>query len=557
MPRDMVESAIGGRLDLPGCEPTDEDPGLYFDWEGDLVTGVVVDLRPNVLKYPPLSQSFGRFVASPAARALRRVDIRRVEEGTHGHYLPTLAAAAPSELRELSLTVEDARSLGVAVLPALERLSLRDTRLLAAMDLPRLRELTIVSARFSGSAMRSLAQSRLPELRVLRITLGSFDDLKPKQRPDVDDLVGVFAAFPGLTTIELHDLPFGDDLVAAELPRPDAQTWILDASLAARLRASTSPIAEKVVAARPTAASVARHLVAMNAEHAATGREQREAVRLRRWANLWLPEEARAIEGHASVPALERLAWALGIEEDRAAKIPLEQSFESFAQTARLRADEEIASAVSVLEDRLWTEWTAFRDVSALRDELRVLRWVLGVASEWKRVPTHVARVDLAPVASSDRSLAARVGRAWSSVKRVHREPLPRPLSEERVDEVEREIGRRFPPDLRLSYLRHGGGSYPAIEWLSLDGAIALWRDMDRWTDWSDPTKAGQWRREWFPFTTAELDSDFYGVDLEDGHAFHWTHELPGREGVLHDDFVEWLEWAGGPDSSFAPSADE
>jgi cell wall assembly regulator SMI1 len=236
--------------------------------------------------------------------------------------------------------------------------------------------------------------------------------------------------------------------------------------------------------------------------------------------------------------------------------VPVERSFDAFVQSACLRDREEIETACRRLEDKLWNDWRAFKDVSGLREQVRALRWLLGAALHWRDVPVYVARHELPPPHAASRALLSRLDHAWKKLRKKFRQPLPGPLSEEEVDDAEREIGHRFPADLRASFLRHGAESYPPIELLSLDSALEQWRMLDTWTMRADEPvwanepdhrpsfastddslrslKGGGWRRAWFPITSAELDSDFHGADLDPapggvaGQVFYWSHELPG-----------------------------
>lgn len=140
--------------------------------------------------------------------------------------------------------------------------------------------------------------------------------------------------------------------------------------------------------------------------------------------------------------------------------------------------------------------------------------------------------------------------------------PLPGPVGEETIDEAEREIGFRFPPDLRASYLRYGAESYPPVEIVSLEGARRWWRESDRSTDWSVTAstvdgagnielgglKPGGWRRGWFPITTFESDCRCTDLDPAPngtrGQIFSWCHEVEGPASMEQPSFVEWLEWA-------------
>lgn len=192
----------------------------------------------------------------------------------------------------------------------------------------------------------------------------------------------------------------------------------------------------------------------------------------------------------------------------------------------------------------LWAEdaWRSFQDVTALRARLRALRWLAGFAPKWKDVPDHIARHELPRPAPASPELLARVERVWNEIEARFREPLPGPVSEETIDEAEREIGFRFPPDLRASYLRHGAESYPLLELVSLDGARRAWRESV-----GDMTP-GTWRRGWFPITVFESDCRCADLDPTPsgtaGQIFYWSHEGPGPSKMERPSFVAWLEWA-------------
>jgi hypothetical protein len=118
-----------------------------------------------------------------------------------------------------------------------------------------------------------------------------------------------------------------------------------------------------------------------------------------------------------------------------------------------------------------------------------------------------------------------------SRVRERFGDPLPMPANEEMIDDAEREMGVRLPPDVRASYLQHGAESYPAIELLSLEGARREWREWD-------PS-----RRRWFPVTNFE--SDYRCVESgTDSRVLSWFHDEPQPDRVERASFVEWLEWA-------------
>ncbi len=602
-------------LQLPGFDPGEADPGFYFEWRHGFVIGLVVDLRPEVLRWPPLAERFRAFIDSPAARLLRRVEIRRVENNTDEEYIRHLAAAPRPALRELALDAYDASAIGGDALISLERLTLRGTHSLAPMSLPGLVELTVQSDRLTSKAMKSLAESELPRLATLRLSIGAADDVKPKHRPRAADLAALLAALPGLTELAIHDSPLGDEMLqqiaaspaAARLESLDLSRLALTGFGARALARANLPrlrslvvdagapgreafgaYADKLGIRRPSPAEVARHLLALGALCVVStcrggGAEgHQRATRLSRWAGLWLFDELADVGDAWSPAALGVLAWALGLSEDAREvgaavmdRLPLEESVAGFVDSASLRERDELAALAQQLEDRARLAWQRFEDVHPLREALRAVRWLLGAASSWQNVPTWAVLHELPPAEAIPGAVFKRVERVWSGLRKRYREPPPGPVSEARLDAVEREIGRRFPQDLRASYLLHGAGTYPPVELLSLDGAIAWWREMDRWTAWDqeplprasvDATlhamKAGSWRRSWFPITSSAQDSNFYVTDLEPteagrvGQIFYWGHEYPGPESVEQESFATWLEWATTAER-FEPMDDE
>jgi cell wall assembly regulator SMI1 len=590
-------------LQLPGFDPADLDPGLHFEWRHGFLVGLVVDLRPGLLRWPPLAQQFRACIDSPAARLLRRVEIRRVESGTDDEYIRHLSAAPRPALRELTLSAEDATAIGGDVLGELERLTLRGTSALAPMTLPALRELTIESDRLTSRAVSGLARSALPVLATLRLAIGATDDVKPKHRPTPADVGALIATLPRLVSLAVHDAPLGDELAAqiaassasgrlesldlsrleltevgaaalagAELPR--LRSLVIDAG--APPREAFGAHAGKTATWSPSAPEVARHLLALAALCAVSAARgegaagHARATRLSRWGGLWLPVAMAAVGEQASWEAVGVLGWALGVAEDARAtgpsvleRLPLEQSIVAFVGSASLRERGALVGLATELEARAREAWHRFEDVTGLREALRAIRWLLGGSSAWKTVPTWAVRHELPPAEPIAPAVFKRVERAWSGLRRRFKEPPPGRVTEACLDAVERELGRRLPPDLRASYLRHGAGTYPPLRLLSLELAVASWREMDRSTRWSEEPRArasfapavvemreGGWRRGWFPVTSAEEDSDFYAVDLEPapggelGQVFYWGHEYPGPESVEQESFVGWLEWA-------------
>ena len=605
--RQLVEAQPAAWLNLPSYAIGDPDPGLWFDWKHGFVTGLVVDLRPGLLKWPPLVEQLGRFLDSPAARLLRRVELRRVERDTEPEHTAKLTERPRPALRELTLR---AGPLAGGAVPGLESLVLRDPTSLERLSLPGLRHLTLHAAELSATALRNLSESALPALETLRLSLGAGDTLKPKHRPGAAHVAAVLDAFDHLRELSIHGVPYGDELLerlvdtaaaasvevldlrrvdltarglaalragAPKLPRLCA-LFLDPGALGSNLTAALGPLAEKYIVSVPTPVDVARHALAMLAECGAWTLEQtptqeshRTAVRRRAWASLWLFDELEAIGDHATAWGIGALLWALGMSEDPeqpltaalVSRVPVEQPTGAFLKAARLRSRPQLEAMRRTLEDKLWSGWQAFDDVSELREQVRALRWLLGVARDWRDVPVHLARHALPAPEAADAAVLERLDRAWKNLRRHHRQPLPGPVSADKLDLVEREIGARFAPDLRASLLLHGGGSYPAIRLISLESALARWREIDRSTAWAEAprpraatadtslaaVKTGAFRRGWFPVTSSEIDSDFYAADLDPapggtaGQVLFWSHEIPGPECVMHPSFVEWLEW--------------
>jgi hypothetical protein len=150
-------------LHLPNWDPADADPGLHFEWRHGFIVGLLVDLRPGLLKWPPLAQQFRALIDSPAARLLRSVEIRRVESDTDDHYIQHIAAAPRPALRELTLNALDATAIRGEVLNDLERLTLRGAGSVAPMTMPRL---SCVTSTRSCSTFATLRAAETPTSRV-------------------------------------------------------------------------------------------------------------------------------------------------------------------------------------------------------------------------------------------------------------------------------------------------------------------------------------------------------------------------------------------------------
>jgi cell wall assembly regulator SMI1 len=602
-------------LHLPNWDPREADPGLHFEWRHGFIVGLLVDLRPELLKWPPLDQQFRALIDSPAARLLRSVEIRRVESDTDDHYIQHLAAASRPALRELTLNARDATAIRGELFGHLERLTLRGASSVAPMTMPRLSELTIQSDKLTSRALSGLAKSQLPHLKTLCLAIGAGADVKPKHRPTAADVGAVLATLPALVSLAVRDAPLGDEIVkqitvssvsarlealnlsqleltevgaralaAAELPR--LRSLVLDASAPAR--DAFGRHADKIERRCPSAAEAARHFLALAAQCAASSCKtegadgHRRATGLSRWAGLWLAAEIADVGDAWSWAATGVLAWALRLSEDARSitpkdleRLPLQQSIDGFVGSASVRGSEAFATLAKELEEEAREAWERFEDVTALRERLRAIRWLLGGASSWRGVPTWAVQHALPPAEAVSPDVFERVERAWSGLRKRFKEPSPGPVPEARLDAVEREIGHRLPQDLRASYLRHGTGTFPAVGLLSLDLAIAWWREMNSYTRWSEEPKPrasfapsvpemreGSWRRGWFPITSSAEDSDFYAVDLEPadagrvGQVFYWGHEYPGPESVEQESFVAWLEWAATAER-FEPLFDE
>jgi cell wall assembly regulator SMI1 len=608
--RELVERNAREYLGLESYDSQDPDPGLWFEWRHGFVMSLIVDLRPRLLKWPPLVEQLARFLDSPAAHLLRRIDVRRVESGTEAAYLPHLVAQPRPALRELRMSAEEVGAVSGTTLAGLERLTLRNTKRLAPIALPCLSYLSVESRELTAESLDALATSSLPRLAHLRLLLGTADAVKPKKRPKAAHVLQTLAAHSRVRELAIHGVPFGDELLAGMAGAPNLEHLeslelsgvelgavglqaLRDlAGKSARLATITldrsalgaenpADLPAKVVPWRPSARTVARFLTAMTAECVAAKKEQeledatsrRAAQRIRRWAGLWTFEELSALDDHASAPAAAVLAWALDLQEDPfetadlealAARAQVEGDPDTLARDAAVRDAEELESLLLRTEAEAAEVWAAYGEVTALREQARAARWLVGAAASWREVPTHLALHDLPAPEITSRETAARVERAWAALRKRFKQPPPGPASKHKVDRAERELGRRFPADLRASLLRHGGASYPPLALLSLDAAVAFWRDLDRWTDWHEeprPRSAmpdetlrnvqlGSWRRAWFPITSAEYDSDFHAADLDPasggtcGQVLFCSHEIPGPECVMSDSFVGWLEWA-------------
>ena len=98
----------------------------------------------------------------------------------------------------------------------------------------------------------------------------------------------------------------------------------------------------------------------------------------------------------------------------------------------------------------------------------------------------------------------------WERFDRLMAQHAPRlftslnpPASPKLVDEVERQIGMRFPDDLRLAYLHHNGSPevmmgnevanffYPDYRWSSLEQVLQDWQKncehIKEWRSWENP----------------------------------------------------------------------
>ncbi|WP_394835969.1 SMI1/KNR4 family protein [Pendulispora rubella] len=582
-------------LNVPNFDPADRDPGLYFEWKYGFVLRVVVDLRPHVLKWPPLREMFRAFLDGAAAHLLRRVEFRRLEQNTEGDdYVEQLAARGRPSLRELVL---------------------RNVCALHPLDLPSLRELSVHSESLSATAMRHLSQSHMPELERLRMTFGNSDALPPKQRPTAENVAAALGNLGHLRELTLHQLSFGDELLA-RIPETAAATHleVLDlssveltprgagalganASGLPRLRAlaldsptlSAIPasafgaLETKVTISRPSSERVARYTIALAAEHVAartkgnggaTQESVRAALRIQQWAHFQFSDELADAGTWNTAAGLEILLWSLGMAnlDESIDRLPMERSPQSFIRAAQLRDRAELEALHRQTADDVWTGWCAFENVSRLRERLRALGWILGAAKTWDAVPVHVGRHKLPAAEAASSKLSTRVQRAWNKLKKRFRHRLPEGVSEASVDAAEREIGFRLPADLRTSFLLHGAGSYPLYEGIGANGgakllslreALSCWRLYDDAIDKKKPPKEfgppdsslrtmhrASWRRAWLPVTDDPNDSDFHAVDLEPaadgskGQVFFWSHELGGPECVMNPSFVDWLEWA-------------
>jgi cell wall assembly regulator SMI1 len=153
---------------------------------------------------------------------------------------------------------------------------------------------------------------------------------------------------------------------------------------------------------------------------------------------------------------------------------------------------------------------------------------------------------------------------------------LPPGASEEQIRTAEREIGVRFPDDLRVSYLLHDGSNRI---WLSSKGYLmplfkpqylpkrkqALFNEVvESWKFMTDMLKNGQfedpgfrsqpvgpikpdwWNAQWVPITYNE-SGDHVCIDMSPakgggvGQVIDWWHER-GATSALAGNFSEWLE---------------
>ncbi len=611
--RALVEGDPEKWLGMTGYDPADPDPGFLFEWRHGFVVGLAVDLRPGVLKWPSLVDRFAALVDSPAARLLRRIELRRVEGKTDGrHYLAPLVARPRPALRELTAKAWTVKGFDANAFPSLERLTVRDANEIEPMSLPRLRELDIDSDKLSKGALRGLASSKLPALASLRIAVRHWDVLSPKERPTARDLGAALSAHHALRSVavggkgfdarELIETIAGSpiaasieslDLSALDLTH-DARAALRDAALrfvalntlvltardlGSDPQATFGALAARATPAVPTPREVAAHAAALVAEctarafeFAATQEGHRAAVDARRWASHTFFETHAATAQTAAAAAAGALAWSLGWTdaldidlEVLARRIPIGSSLDALANGATLRARGEIALACDEAQRETRRAWLAFEDTSSHRERLRALRWLLGAARRWTEVPTHVPATDLPLPPQPSNEVSKRLSKVWRQLSKRYAEPKPEPLAEEIVDDAEREIGGRFPPDLRASLLLHGGGPVPGIELASLEGAREVWRSWDANTSWEEEKayvrhedahpslvalREGSWRRTWFPITDPEGSSDLYAVDLDPapggvvGQVFYWSHDIPGPERVVCNSFLEWLEWA-------------